>query len=323
MPVLVTGCAGFIGSHLVDALLAGGESVIGIDLPGASERPSLADAHGAPGFMLIEADLAEADLVPLVDSAEAIVHLAAEPGARASWGTRFPAHLRNTVQATQRLLEAAARRPERRLVVASSASVYGQAVALPTAEDAPCVPISPYGVAKHTVERLCAAYRIRHGLDVVVLRYFSVFGPRQRPDMALHRFCRAIAERRPLELHGTGAQTRDFTYVADAVAATLAARSAPVAGRTINVAGGTRTSLTEAIDALAELTAQRRLPVVHRPAAAGDVHDSAADLALARRLLGYAPKVDLRSGLRAQWEWTIERLGAGATVRRRAGLRRS
>ena len=310
MPALVTGCAGFIGSHLAESLLADGHDVVGVDCfhanyGRAQKLANLERARSWDAFDFVPIDLARGDLEDLVDACDPIFHLAAEPGVRGSWGRRFKSYVRNNVEATQHLLEAAARRPGRRVVFASSSSVYGQAAVLPIREDEPCAPVSPYGVTKLAAERLCLAYRASFGLDVVLLRYFSVYGPRQRPDMALSAFCRALQEGRPPELYGSGAQTRDFTFVDDVVAATRAAAVAcDAAGAVVNVGGGSRVALRDALELLASL-AGRSLEVLETPAQPGDVSDTAADIALARSLLGFAPSVGLEEGLAAQWEWSL------------------
>src|SRR3954452_7117053 len=224
---MVTGCAGFIGSHLTEAVLRDGVNVVGIDCFNDNyARPeklrNLERAREWDAFDFVPVDLARGNLDDLVEGCDAVFHLAAEPGVRTSWGSRFEWYVRNNVIATQHLLEAAARRPEIRFVYASSSSIYGEAAALPTREDITPRPISPYGVTKLAGENLCTAYHANLGIDVVRLRYFSVYGPRQRPDMAFHVFCRRVLRGEPVELFG-GDQTRDFTFVADVVEATRAA----------------------------------------------------------------------------------------------------
>jgi nucleoside-diphosphate-sugar epimerase len=244
-----------------------------------------------------------------VAETDVIFHLAAEPGVRPSWGERFEQYVRNNVVATQHVLEAAHDCGGRRLVYASSSSVYGQAQSFPTSEDAVPAPFSPYGVTKLAGEHLAMLYAGNHGLDCVALRYFSVYGPRQRPDMAFRRFCAAALDGHPLEVYGDGGQTRDFTYVGDVVDATRAAAEAPgVAGQVINVGGGSRVRLDEAIDVIGEL-AGRPLEVRRTEGQKGDVRDTGAAIARACALLGFEPRVDLADGLAAQWEWA--RVDAG------------
>jgi UDP-glucuronate 4-epimerase len=226
---------------------------------------------------------------------------------RTSWGPRFTRFLRHNVVASQKLLEAAARTPERRFVYASSSSVYGEAPPLPTPEDATPAPLSPYGVTKLAAEQLCHLYHANHGVNAVALRYFSVYGPRQRPDMAFRRFCHAAIDGAPIVVYGDGGQTRDFTFVADVVAATRAAGIAEgAAGRVYNIGGGSRVRLTTALALLAGI-AGRPLDVRRAGRESGDVRDTGADIARARAELGFSPSTDLRTGLRRQFEWVLER----------------
>jgi UDP-glucuronate 4-epimerase len=309
---LVTGCAGFIGSHVAEALLARGHEVVGLDAftdnyAREHKQANLARAREHEGFTLVSADLVTTALVPLLDGCDAVYHLAAEPGVRSSWGRRFDRYLRNNVRATQRLLEASAGEPGRRIVYASSSSIYGESEALPTPEDATPQPLSPYGVTKLAAEQLCRLYHAEQGVDAVALRFFSVYGPRQRPDMAFRRFCEAAAAGAPIEIYGDGRQTRDFTYVGDVVAAVLAAGAADgVAGEAYNIGGGSRVSLAAALELLAAI-AGRPLDVRHHQRESGDVQDTGADIALARQALGFAPGTDLRAGLAAEFEWVLER----------------
>jgi len=320
MRALVTGCAGFIGSHLTESLLAAGVGVLGVDCFNDNYgRPQkLANVEAArdwEGFELVPIDLARGSLDDLVSECDLTFHLAAEPGVRPSWGQRFELYTRNNVLATQHLLEASKRRPGQRFVYASSSSVYGQARQLPTHESATPAPFSPYGITKLSGEHLCHAYHANYGVQTVVLRYFSVYGPRQRPDMAFSRFCTAALEGLALEVLGDGRQTRDFTYVDDVVAATRAAADAPGAvGRALNIGGGSRSALNEAIERLGELSG-RELEVTLRDHQRGDVRDTAADIAAARQALGYAPRVGLAEGLGAQWEWAVREAGRAAARR--------
>jgi UDP-glucuronate 4-epimerase len=305
---LVTGCAGFIGSHLTESLLADGHDVLGVDCfndnyDAALKQANLQVALAHDGFRLDVADLARADLAPLLDDRDVVFHLAAEPGVRPSWGRRFDRYVHNNVVATQRLLEATAERPERRFVYASSSSVYGDAAGLPTPEDALPQPLSPYGVTKLAAEQLCSLYHAEHGVEAVALRYFSVYGPRQRPDMAFRRFCEAALDGAPIRLFGDGGQTRDFTYVADIVAATRAAAASPDApGGVYNIGGGARVSLNRALEVLAA-AAGRPLDVRRQERETGDVLHTGAAIERAVADLGYAPEIDLETGLRAELEW--------------------
>jgi nucleoside-diphosphate-sugar epimerase len=305
---VVTGCAGFIGSHLAGALLRDGWSVVGIDCfndnYGRSQK--LKNLHEVAGWDLFEfvpIDLARGDLGDLVEGCDIVFHLAAEPGVRASWGRRYEKYLQNNVLASQHLLEAMTVRPGIRLVYASSSSIYGEAAVHPTPESARPRPLSPYGQTKAAMEQICELYRHNHGVDVVGLRYFTVFGPRQRPDMAFHRICRAAIERTEFGVFGDGRQTRDFTYVGDVVDVTIAAATAELGGvRVFNIGGGAPTSLREAIDLIGQIAGQP-LAVRYSDAERGDVRDTAADTALARDTLSFAPSWSLADGLAAEYEW--------------------
>jgi UDP-glucuronate 4-epimerase len=317
---LVTGCAGFIGSHLTEALLEDGHSVLGVDCfndnyARADKHANLARAAGHDRFELRAADLVTLDAGALLDGVDTVFHLAGEPGVRASWGPRFDRYTHHNVKATQHLLEAARDRAGLKFVYASSSSIYGDALKLPTREDETPRPLSPYGVTKLAAEHLCVLYGEEHGVDTVALRYFSVYGPRQRPDMAFRRFCEAIGANQPIEVFGDGRQTRDFTYVGDIVAATRAAAEAESApGRVYNVGGGNRTSLRCALEVLAGI-AGRPLDVRHLERASGDVMDTGADTTRAREELGFAPRTSLEDGLAAELAWVRERTERVSEVR--------
>ena len=304
---LVTGCAGFIGSHLTESLLKDGHAVLGVDCfsdnyARADKRANLAHASDYDGFRLLTADLVAVDARVLLDEVDVVFHLAGEPGVRASWGPRFDRYTHHNVQATQRLLEAA-RETGVKFVYASSSSVYGDALALPTHEDEAPRPLSPYGVTKLAAEHLCVLYGEEHGVDTVALRYFSVYGPRQRPDMAFRRFCEAIHAGEPIEVFGDGRQTRDFTYVGDIVDATRAAAQADTpTGRVYNIGGGNRTRLRCALEVLAGI-AGRPLDIRHHGRESGDVMDTGADTTRAERELGFSPRTSLADGLAAELEW--------------------
>jgi UDP-glucuronate 4-epimerase len=308
---LVTGCAGFIGSHLAESLLADGHEVLGVDVLLDNYAPALKLANLEPAreydrFRFLRLDLGEASLEPLVEQCDAVFHLAAEPGVRTSWGARFASYEHNNVLATQRLLEATMRWPEKRVVYASSSSVYGEAERLPTAEDTLPRPFSPYGVTKLAAEHLCALYHRNRGVRAVALRYSSVYGPRQRPDMAFNRFCRAALRGESLIVFGNGSQTRDFTFVDDVVAATRAAATAPEApGRVYNVGGGSRVSVRDVLGRIASLSG-RPLEVHYEDAESGDVRHTGAETAQARRDLGFRPATSVEVGLQAEFEWMRE-----------------
>lgn len=317
MRALVTGCAGFIGSHLTESLLGDGESVVGVDCfndnYGRPEKLRNLDlAMQWDAFDFVPIDLARGDLFDLVGECDVIFHLAAEPGVRPSWGDRFEQYLRNNVLATQHLLEATRSEPRTRFVYASSSSVYGQAERFPTPESSTPRPFSPYGVTKLSAEHLCGLYRGNYGISTVTLRLFSVYGPRQRPDMAFNVFCRAAIEGTPVSVFGDGRQTRDFTFVRDVVTALrIAAVTDDVEGRVFNVGGGSQVSLADALALLGEI-AGRRLEVRADAPRHGDVRDTCADTSRAERELGFVPSTTLSEGLAAEFEWMRDSLSTSS-----------
>lgn len=324
--VVVTGVAGFIGSHLAECLLQRGVTVVGVDWRSAASDPvateNLAGLAGYAGFHLVVADLVTADLTPLLEDVPVVFHLAAMAGVRRSWGDRFADYLASNVIATQRLLEACAAAEVPRLVAASSSSVYGHGGSGPSREDDPLAPASPYGVTKLAAERLCAAYASRRhaSTSVVALRYFTVYGPRQRPDMAISRILRAAMSGRAVPLYGDGRQRRDFTYIGDVAAATVAAATADTQLAVVNVGSGRSVTLSEVLDLVAAITGTA-VPVLRRLDQPGDVEATAADLTSARQLLGYEPMTDLAEGLRQQWTWlTSRRHGTGRVTADMAGV---
>jgi UDP-glucose 4-epimerase len=305
--VVVTGVAGFIGSHLADALLADGHQVVGVDAfvdyyPRVLKEANLASARDHGGFRLVEGALQALDLSEVLEGAGQVYHLGAQAGVRASWGRDFALYAEHNLLATQCLLEAAVAAGTPRLVYASSSSVYGDCRTLPLREDAVCRPVSPYGVTKLAAEHLVHLYGRNHGLPVVSLRYFTVYGPRQRPDMAFHRFLRAAREGEAVRVYGDGEQTRDFTFVADAVAATRAAADSGRPGCVYNVGGGERVSVNAVLRLVEEITG-RRLPVVREETQKGDMRDTYADTAAARRDLGFRSTRTLAEGLGLEWAW--------------------
>jgi UDP-glucuronate 4-epimerase len=311
--VVVTGVAGFIGSHLAEALLDQGWEVVGIDAftdyyPTADKWSNLAGLSQRPGFALVRADLATVDVRDRIEGAAVVFHQAAQPGVRTSWGREFADYVHHNVLATQRLLESCVHAGVPRLVVASSSSVYGNAPSYPTTEESTTRPVSPYGVSKLAAEHLSLAYAEANGssMSVAVLRYFTVYGPRQRPDMGFRRFLEAAYAGRPIVVYGDGEQTRDFTYVDDAVRANLLAMTAPVRAEAINVGGGRRITLNETLDLIGQTTG-RRLQLERRPAPPGDVRHTGADGTRAEALLGYRPQTDLATGLAAQAAWLTAR----------------
>jgi UDP-glucuronate 4-epimerase len=301
---VVTGAAGFIGSHLSEALAAAGHEVSGVDCFTDYYDPARKEEN-ARGLDVARLDLAEEDLD--LTGAGGVFHLAGQPGVR-SFGPVFVDYVRRNVLATQRLFETAAAAGTR-VVLGSSSSIYGEAETYPTPEDTAPQPLSPYGITKLACEHLARAYATSFGLDVVALRYFTVYGPRQRPDMALERIVEALAAGTPFELYGDGSQSRSFTYVADAVAATIAAMERAPAGATYNVGGGEEATMREVIAKLEGISG-RRLDLRVGPPAAGDVRRTSADVSRIRADLGWGPHTGLEDGLREQWSWASARVAA-------------
>ncbi|MGV9720434.1 NAD-dependent epimerase/dehydratase family protein [Nocardia beijingensis] len=323
-PVVVTGAAGFIGSHLTDALLARGHEVIAIDrrsVDGPVAARNLADALTNPNLSLHQADLVTDELDELISGAHIVYHLAAVPGVRDSWAEQFPDYAASNVVATQRLLSACERSQIPRLVLASSSSVYGQTSG-PSAETDPTYPMSPYGATKLAAEHLCLAHAARPdtSTSVIALRYFTVYGPRQRDDMAISRVLAAVLAGVPVPLYGDGHQSREFTYVDDVIAATLAAAERPktVNAEVINVGGGSSVSMLEVISIIGEITG-RKVPLAMEAPRAGDVEATRADLTLARLLLDYTPSVKLRAGIARHLDWMVKQPSPQPMCRPAAG----
>lgn len=307
MRALVTGAAGFIGSHLTGTLLDRGADVIGLDCftdyyPRSIKEANLRNNLGRPKFRFIEARIQDADLRAILDGVSHVFHLAAQAGVRKSWGRDFRIYTENNVEASQQLLEACVGRPLHRFVYASSSSLYGDSVAIPMREDALPQPVSPYGVTKLAAEQLCYLYFVNHGVPTASVRYFTVYGPRQRPDMAFNRFITAALAGAPITLYGDGEQTRDFTYVDDAVAATIAAGDRGVPGKAYNIGGGSRVTVNHVLDIIGRL-AGKPLAVRREPAHKGDMRDTYADTTLARADLGFTPRVSLEQGIEAEYRW--------------------
>jgi UDP-glucuronate 4-epimerase len=315
MRALVTGCAGFIGSHLTETLLDAGHAVVGIDCfndnYGRDQKlTNLRHVREWTDFEFVPIDLSHGDLLSFIQSTDVVFHLAAEPGVRMSWGGRYERYVRNNVLATQHLLEACRTAPDTRMVFASSSSVYGDGDGISggSSETSPTRPRSPYGQTKLSAEQLCGLYRHELDLDVVCLRYFTVFGPRQRPDMAFHKFLRAALTGAPIKVFGDGRQTRDFTYVDDVVAATIAAGAAPdLSERVLNIGGGSPTSLLRVLELVRELVG-RPIDVEHVAREHGEVRDTCAQTGRARQALGFSPRTTLECGLRAEFEWLADLL---------------
>jgi UDP-glucuronate 4-epimerase len=301
---VVTGAAGFIGSHLAEALRERGDDVVAVDCFTDYYAPAEKEEN-ARELDVVRLDLAEGDLD--LDGVDGVFHLAGQPGVR-SFGDAFPLYVRRNVLATQRVFQSAAQAGVR-VVFASSSSVYGDAERYPTPESAAPRPISPYGITKLACEQLAYAYSAGFGLDAVALRYFTVYGPRQRPDMFFRRVCDVLAAGGTFEIYGTGEQSRSFTEVADAVSATIAAMDAGPAGAVYNVGGGEEASMLEAIARLERISG-RALAVRHVDVARGDVRRTKADVARIAADLGWAPRVGLDDGLSRMWAWACARVAA-------------
>jgi UDP-glucose 4-epimerase len=307
MKALVTGVAGFIGSHLAASLLDNGATVVGLDCftdyyARAIKEKNLEESKLRDGFRFAEARLQDADLPALLDGVTHVFHLAAQAGVRKSWGKDFRVYTDNNVDDTQVLLESCAGRPLSKFVYASSSSVYGDNGSLPMREDALPQPVSPYGVTKLAAEQLCYLYQVNHGVPAVSMRYFTVYGPRQRPDMAFHRFMKAALKDEEIALYGDGDQTRDFTFVSDAVAGTIAAGEHGVPGRVYNIGGGSRVAINHVLQII-ERVAGHRLKIRREAPQKGDMRDTYADTALARRDLGFTPKIAIEEGIQAEYRW--------------------
>lgn len=305
MRVLVTGAAGFIGSHVAERLLLDGREVVAVDgfdpyyareIKEENARALRADRR----CRFVEADLSSADLAPLLDGVDSVIHLAARAGVRASWGREFDDYLRLNVLSTQRLLEASKGRKLHSWVYGSSASVYGDDATEAVGEDFLPAPHSPYGVTKLAGEHLAHLYRRHYALPVVALRYFSVYGPRERPDKAIQKFLLAARDGQGISITGDGTQQRDFTYVGDVVEATVAALDRPPVGESVNVARGHTVALGDVVETIRRVTGSP-LPARHVPGEAGDVRVTSARIDKAVRLLGYVPRVELETGIRRQW----------------------
>lgn len=309
---IVTGVAGFIGSNLAQKLLEQGDQVIGIDQFNDYYDPSLKrkNAHilaKYPEFKLIEADIQALDWRQLLQGVEVLFHQAAQAGVRASWGDGFRQYTERNINATQIILEAAKETPSlQRMVFASTSSVYGNAETMPTPETLCPQPVSPYGITKLAAERLCWLYHQNFNVPVTALRYFTVYGPRQRPDMAFHKFFQAAIAGKPIGIYGDGKQTRDFTFISDAVAANLAAAVVPEAlGEVFNIGGGSRVVLLDVLDTM-EKVIGKPIERLHQGLARGDARHTAADVTKARTILGYNPQVSLAEGLAQEWQWIQE-----------------
>ena len=307
MVSVVTGVAGFIGSHLAERLIEEGHEVLGIDCftdyySRSLKESNLANLITVSGFTFIEGNLLTYDLHKLLKGANYIFHQAAQAGVRSSWGDEFEIYTNLNVLATQRLLEACKELSIEKLVYASSSSVYGDTEELPIREEAVLRPISPYGVTKLAGENLAGSYWMNYDIPVISLRYFTVYGPRQRPDMAFYKFMQALSKNTEIEIYGDGTQTRDFTFVSDAVEGNLLAMKNNSLGEVFNIGGGSRVMVNEVLQTLETITLQDAKTVC-REVQKGDVKHTLADTSKARDILGYNPQIDLKTGLLKQWKW--------------------
>jgi UDP-glucose 4-epimerase len=305
--VVVTGAAGFIGSHLCDRLLALGHKVVGLDgftdyYDRARKEQNLATSKASSDFTFEEVDLVDGDLPTVLRGASVVYHLAGQDGVRASTGAQFDRYVRDNITATQRLLECLKATPVERLIFAGSSSVYGDAEMFPTKESALPRPMSPDGVSKLAAEHLTLLYSKNFAVPTVSVRYFTVFGPRQRPDMAFARFMQALVDGEAIEVFGDGEQTREFTYVSDAVEGTIKAATADVAGQVFNLGGGSRVSINRVLATLEDISGLKvRKQML--PAVPGEPRHTGASINLARERLAWEPRVSLREGLTKQWQW--------------------
>jgi len=317
MPVcMVTGAAGFLGSHLADRLLRDGHTVIAVDsftpcYPQERKRENLSAALGNSNFLLLEVDVADLTTAMCPERPEYVFHLAGQPGVRASWGKGFIEYARRNVTATESLLDALRCCPPRRFLLASSSSVYGACERYPASEAQMPHPISPYGVTKLAAENLCFAYAHEFSFSSVVLRLFTAYGPRQRPDMGVYRFLQAASSGQPVELLGSGAEQRDYTYVEDVVDACIAAMHLDARHEVLNIGSGNPISLTECLDTIGRVTG-RQLVRHDRERQPGDPAKTHADIGKARSLIGFEPKWPFALGVRKQWEWFLTLPGGSA-----------
>ena len=306
---IVTGVAGFIGSHLAEALLKQGAEVTGIDQLNDYYNPQLKQNNVAnlkqySGFKFIQANIEDLNWQKLLQSVDVVYHQAAQAGVRSSWGKDFHHYTERNINATQVILEGAKQvKSLQRIVYASSSSIYGDAVTMPTPETLCPQPVSPYGITKLAGERLCRLYQQNFDVPVTALRYFTVYGPRQRPDMAFHKFFQAAITGEAISIYGDGQQTRDYTYVSDAVAANLAAGKVSEAiGKVFNIGGGSRVTLMELLDIMEQVIGHP-IQKQYIDKAAGDARHTSADVTQARKILNYVPQVSLKEGLTQEWEW--------------------
>ncbi len=307
MKALVTGVAGFIGSTLTERLLGQGADVVGIDCftdyyPREYKERNLSGPRAHSRFRFIESRIQDADLASILSTRTHVFHLAAQAGVRKSWGRDFEIYTTNNIEATQVLLEACTKAKIEKLIYASSSSVYGDNTPMPFREDSLPQPVSPYGVSKLAAEQLCYLYFANFGVPTVSLRYFTVYGPRQRPDMGFHKFLRATIKGEPITVYGDGEQTRDFTFIADIVRATADAAVQGIPGRVYNIGGGSRVSVNQILEIIRRVSGKQPIVTVD-PVQKGDMRHTYADTWLARMDLGFVPTVGLEEGLAAEYQW--------------------
>lgn len=307
MTCLVTGAAGFIGSRLASRLLKDNYKVTGIDsftdyYPRRIKEQNLRFLIDHKNFSFIEKDITQIDLNSLLKSIEFIFHLSAQAGVRESWGDSFSIYTHNNIEATQKLLEASRNIPVQKFIYASSSSVYGSCPDLPWSETSPLYPYSPYGVSKLAAEHLCSLYNRNYGVPTISLRLFTVYGPGQRPDMAFHRFLKAIAENKPIPVFGDGQQTRDFTYVDDIIQANISSMINGKSGEIYNIGGGNRIKLADLFPVFEKIS-QKNVNIQWLEIQKGDVPHTAASIQKAQKDLFYSPKTSLEDGLSEEWKW--------------------
>ena len=307
MRSLVTGVAGFIGSHLAERLLEKKHDVLGVDCftdyyPKSLKEANLKRLLTQPSFSFLEENLLTANLSELLRDRDYVFHQAAQAGVRSSWGAEFEIYTSLNVLATQRLLEACKGLNVKKFIYASSSSVYGDAKELPLKEESLLKPVSPYGVTKLAAEQLCYTYWKNYQVPTISLRYFTVYGPRQRPDMAFHRFMRAILEGETIEIYGDGQQTRDFTFVSDIINGNLLAMESSQVGGVFNLGGGSRVILQDVLETIQQV-AGKGTKIVYRDVQRGDVRHTLADTSRAVGELGYRTQVDVTTGLTEEWKW--------------------
>jgi UDP-glucose 4-epimerase len=307
MNCLVTGAAGFIGSHLSQRLLKQGFSVCGVDnftdyYPRWIKEKNLSALRSEKNFIFLEEDINLINLNKLLKKVDCVFHLAAQAGVRTSWGQSFSEYIRNNIEATQRLLEESKELPLQKFINASSSSVYGFCPELPMSETSPLHPYSPYGVTKLAAENLCYLYFKNYGVPTVSLRFFTVYGPGQRPDMAFHKFFKSTSENKPITVYGSGKQTRDFTYITDIVNAIFACIEQGQTGETYNLGGGNRKELADLFPLFEEIC-EKKISIQWEEKQKGDVPHTLADIQKAQKDFGYNPQTHIDEGLLEEWRW--------------------